>query len=136
MKVYKQTVSAFVDTSAPAPAPGTFWTSGTQGCSGSYIWCAARKMFYNSKWAPSQPAISAQAQCVTVKLDAQTAQLEAKDCAGVMNFICEVRCFDCGFWGRNVPTGNRFQERNNRWQSSSVRVCRKLQHLHGYSILD
>jgi len=133
----KNTLCACADTSAPAPAPGTFWTSGTdQGCSGSYVWCGARKIFYNSKWAPSQPVASAQAQCVTVKLDAQMAQLEAKDCAGAMNYICEVRCLDFVVLADHLDflSGYRFEECNNRRQSSSVRVRRKFQHFAWYSL--
>lgn len=86
---------ACADTSALAPTAGTYWTSGTdKGLPGSFAWCSARKLFYKSKWAPGQPAASAQAQCVAVRLDAMTAQLETADCAGVANkFICEVRVF-------------------------------------------
>jgi hypothetical protein len=73
---------------------GSFWTSGTDlGCSGSYAWCSARKIFYNPKWTANQPADSKETQCVAIKLDAQTAQLEATVCAGAKKFICEVRSF-------------------------------------------
>jgi Lectin C-type domain len=74
-----------------APSPGSFWTSGTdQDRPGTYAWCSAHKLFYKSKWAQGQPAASAQAQCVAVKLDATTAQLETVECAGALKFICEV----------------------------------------------
>jgi hypothetical protein len=79
------------DTSEPAPAPGNFWTSGTdQGCVGSFAWCAARKIFYMSKWAQGQPVNSTQAKCVTVSVDATAAHLETADCATPNRFICEV----------------------------------------------
>lgn len=76
------------------PAPGSFWTSGTdQGRQGTYAWCSARRLFYKSKWASGQPANSAQAQCVAVRLDAQTARIEKADFATPRKFICEVISF-------------------------------------------
>jgi hypothetical protein len=87
----KLIVCACADTSLPAPTSGTYWTSGTdQGRPGSYAWCSANKIFYNSKWAPGHPGSNAQAQCVAVNLDAQTAQLEATACTNSYSFICEV----------------------------------------------
>jgi hypothetical protein len=73
---------------------GTYWTSGTdQGCTGSFAWCAVRKILYKPKWAQRHPVNSTQAQCVSISVTASTAQLETADCAIANNFICEVFLF-------------------------------------------
>jgi hypothetical protein len=73
---------------------GTYWTSGTdQGCTGSFAWCAVRKILYKPKWAQGHPVNSTQAQCVSISVTASTAQLETADCAIANNFICEVFLF-------------------------------------------
>jgi hypothetical protein len=85
---------AYIKSGGSVDASGSFWTSGTDlGCSGSFAWCSARKIFYNSKWTANQPADSNEAQCVAIKLDVETALLEATICADAKKFICEVRIF-------------------------------------------
>jgi hypothetical protein len=117
-------------------APDSFWTSATDlGCSGSFAWCAVRKMFYNSKWIADQPAKSTETQCVAVKLNAQMAQLEATNCAGAKQFICEVRPSSqlIKLSKMSGQKGSGHKKLDNRWQSSAIGVRRNIQHFHGFA---